>query len=199
MTIQLPLWVRHVMYNLRGGFLVRPLTIAVALGCTGALLSWIEETVPGAADWVPRALFPSHADPQVATTLKQIGNDHTVAIVVAPWHVHPAWPLSGSTAGHRSGTGMHRGPSILDRGNRARRCRLGATRALSISCRPSGCASHSCGNRRIHHDGGFDRFRDPPDDAHIGFHAVLPTYHRQLCTGWRDPMRSEERRVGTER
>ena len=69
MTIQLPLWVRHVMYNLRGGFLVRPLTIAVALGCTGALLSWIEETVPGAADWVPRALFPSHADPQVAQVI----------------------------------------------------------------------------------------------------------------------------------
>ena len=57
------------MYNLRGGFLVRPLTIALALGCTGALLSWIEETVPGAGDWVPRALFPSHADPQVAQVI----------------------------------------------------------------------------------------------------------------------------------
>jgi uncharacterized membrane protein len=57
------------MYNLRGGFLIRPLTIALALGCAGALLSWIEETVPGAGDWVPRAIFPSHADPQVAQVI----------------------------------------------------------------------------------------------------------------------------------
>jgi uncharacterized membrane protein len=57
------------MYNLRGGFLVRPLTIALGLGFVGAFLSWIEETVPGAADWVPRALFPSHADPQVAQVI----------------------------------------------------------------------------------------------------------------------------------
>ena len=47
MNKQLPLWVRHAMYNLRGGFLIRPLTIALALGCAGALLSWIEETVSG--------------------------------------------------------------------------------------------------------------------------------------------------------
>src|SRR5450631_1694128 len=69
MNKQLPVWVRHVMYNLRGGFLVRPLTIALALGCAGALLSYLEETVPGAADWVPRALFPSHEDPQVAQVI----------------------------------------------------------------------------------------------------------------------------------
>jgi len=69
MNKQLPLWVRHVMYNLRGGFLVRPLAIALVLGSTGAFLSWIEETVPGASDWVPRALFPSHADPQVAQVI----------------------------------------------------------------------------------------------------------------------------------
>jgi len=54
------------MYNLRGGFLVRPLTIALALGCAGALLSWLEESVPGFSAWVPKWLFPSHADPQVA-------------------------------------------------------------------------------------------------------------------------------------
>jgi len=57
------------MYNLRGGFLVRPLTIALALGCAGALLSWMEEEVPGISDWVPKALFPSHADPQVAQVI----------------------------------------------------------------------------------------------------------------------------------
>jgi uncharacterized membrane protein len=63
---RLPLLVRHVMYNLRGGFLVRPLTIALALGCAGALLSWLEEVLPGLSGWVPKWLFPSHADPQVA-------------------------------------------------------------------------------------------------------------------------------------
>jgi uncharacterized membrane protein len=66
MTKRLRLLLREAGYNLRGGFLVRPLTIALALGCAGALLSWLEETFPGFSDVVPRALFPSHADPQVA-------------------------------------------------------------------------------------------------------------------------------------
>jgi len=57
------------MYSLRGGFLVRPLTIALALGCTGALLSELEESFPALSDWVPHALFPSHADPQVAQVI----------------------------------------------------------------------------------------------------------------------------------
>jgi uncharacterized membrane protein len=63
---RLPLWMRRAMYNLRGGFLVRPLTIALALGCAGAFLSWLEETFPAISDLVPAALFPSHSDPQVA-------------------------------------------------------------------------------------------------------------------------------------
>lgn len=57
---------RRAMYNLRGGFLVRPLTIALALGFAGAALSWLKEEVPGISLLVPKALFPSHADPQVA-------------------------------------------------------------------------------------------------------------------------------------
>ena len=57
------------MYNLRGGFLVRPLTIALSLGCAGALLSWLEEAFPVVSAWVPRVLFPSHADPQVAQVI----------------------------------------------------------------------------------------------------------------------------------
>jgi len=57
------------MYNLRGGFLVRPLAIALTLGCAGALLSEAEESFPGFSDWVPKALFPSHADPQVAQVI----------------------------------------------------------------------------------------------------------------------------------
>ncbi len=66
MNTRLPLLVRHVMYNLRGGFLVRPMGIALTLGCAGALLSWTEELHPALSDWVPSILFPSHADPQVA-------------------------------------------------------------------------------------------------------------------------------------
>jgi uncharacterized membrane protein len=57
------------MYNLRGGFLLRPLIIALTLGCAGALLAWLEETFPGLGDFVPTALFPSHSDPQVAQVI----------------------------------------------------------------------------------------------------------------------------------
>ena len=60
---------RHIVYNLRGGFLIRPVTIALALGCGGAVLSWIEESKPSIGDWVPRVLFPSHADPGVAQVI----------------------------------------------------------------------------------------------------------------------------------
>jgi uncharacterized membrane protein len=57
------------MYNLRGGFLVRPLIIALSLGAAGALLSWLEETEPALSAWVPVVLFPSHSDPQVAQVI----------------------------------------------------------------------------------------------------------------------------------
>ena len=55
---RLPIWLRQAMYNLRGGFLVRPLAIALALGGAGAVLSSLEESSP--------AFSASHADPQVA-------------------------------------------------------------------------------------------------------------------------------------
>lgn len=54
------------MYALRGGFLVRPLVIAAAIGLLGAVFSSLEEAIPAVSAWVPRTLFPSHADPQVA-------------------------------------------------------------------------------------------------------------------------------------
>src|ERR1019366_2962081 len=57
---------RTALYALRGGFLVRPLLIAIALGLLGAMLSSFEETVPLLSAWVPAILFPSRADPQVA-------------------------------------------------------------------------------------------------------------------------------------
>lgn len=60
------LLVRQAMYNLRGGFLVRPLSIALALGCAGGLISWLDEEFPWLSDWVPKVIFPSHSDPQVA-------------------------------------------------------------------------------------------------------------------------------------
>ncbi len=60
---------RRITYNLRGGFLLRPLAITLTLGCAGALLSWLEETFPDFDSWVPRILFPSHADPQVAQVI----------------------------------------------------------------------------------------------------------------------------------
>src|SRR5271166_4454674 len=69
MNKRLPLLFRHIMYNLRGGFLVRPLIIALTLGCTGALLSWLEETHPALSAWVPAVIFPSHSDPQVAQVI----------------------------------------------------------------------------------------------------------------------------------
>ncbi len=69
MSKPLPLVLRHAMYNLRGGFLIRPLTIALTLGCAGALLSWLEEEYPAVSAWVPSTLFPSHADPQVAQVI----------------------------------------------------------------------------------------------------------------------------------
>jgi uncharacterized membrane protein len=69
MKERLVLLVRRTIYNLRGGFLVRPLVIALALGCAGALLSWAEEEVPAINSWLPAILFPSRSDPQVAQVI----------------------------------------------------------------------------------------------------------------------------------
>ena len=63
------LLLEQVGYNLRGGFLVRPLIIALSLGLTGALLSSLEAMYPVLSDWVPRGLFPTHADPLVAQVI----------------------------------------------------------------------------------------------------------------------------------
>jgi uncharacterized membrane protein len=68
-TERLRLLLRYVVYNLRGGFLVRPLTIALTLGCVGAFFSWLEESNPALGNWVPTVLFLSRADPQVAQVI----------------------------------------------------------------------------------------------------------------------------------
>jgi uncharacterized membrane protein len=60
---------RSAMYALRGGFLIRPLVIAVVLGAVGAVLSWLEEVTPQVSDWIPSVLFPSRQDPGVAQVI----------------------------------------------------------------------------------------------------------------------------------
>jgi len=69
MSKSVPVLFRQAMYNLRGGFLIRPLTIALVLGGAGAFLSWLEEEFPILSTWVPAILFPSRADPQVAQVI----------------------------------------------------------------------------------------------------------------------------------
>lgn len=60
---------RIALYALRGGFLIRPLAIALTLGLAGASLSELEEAIPALAAWVPHFLFPSRADPQIAQVI----------------------------------------------------------------------------------------------------------------------------------
>ena len=66
---RLPVLFRSAMYALRGGFLIRPLAIAMILGAAGAMLSSLEEAIPGISAWIPSTLFPSHEDPGVAQVI----------------------------------------------------------------------------------------------------------------------------------
>ena len=54
MIERLPVLFRSAMYALRGGFLVRPLLIAVILGIVGAVLSSLEESRPEIGAWIPQ-------------------------------------------------------------------------------------------------------------------------------------------------
>jgi len=69
---RLPLRLRSAAYALRGGFLVRPLVIAVVFGLCGAVLSSLEEAAPIAAAWVPTTLFPAREDAQVAQVILSV-------------------------------------------------------------------------------------------------------------------------------
>jgi uncharacterized membrane protein len=69
MFARLPVLFHSVMYALRGGFLIRPLAIAVALGIAGAVLSSVEESTPGISAWIPNILFPSRQDSGVAQVI----------------------------------------------------------------------------------------------------------------------------------
>ena len=77
----LPLRLRSAAYALRGGFLVRPLVIAITLGLAGALASSIEEATPLAAAWVPATLFPTRSDPQVAQAILTVIATTTMTVV----------------------------------------------------------------------------------------------------------------------
>lgn len=69
---RLPLLFRAIFYELRGGFLIRPFVIALALGALGAVLSSLEERIPTLSAWVPTTLFPSRQDPQVAQIILSV-------------------------------------------------------------------------------------------------------------------------------
>ena len=66
---RLPSLFHAIAYALRGGFLIRPFAIALALGAVGGVLSSFEEQVPTISAWVPVTLFPSRQDPQVAQVI----------------------------------------------------------------------------------------------------------------------------------
>ena len=66
MNRRLHLLLLAIAYGLRGGFLIRPFVIALALGVVGGVLSSLEERMPVLAAWVPTTLFPSRQDPQTA-------------------------------------------------------------------------------------------------------------------------------------
>ena len=66
---RLPLLFHAIAYGLRGGFLIRPFVIALALGIVGGVLSSLEEQAPVLSAWVPTTLFPSRQDPQVAQVI----------------------------------------------------------------------------------------------------------------------------------
>ncbi len=72
MTRPLPVLLRSAAYALRGGFLIRPLAIAIVLGVVGALISELEEAFPGLGDLLPGFLFPSRKDPQVAQAILSV-------------------------------------------------------------------------------------------------------------------------------
>ncbi|MGA2564729.1 MAG: DUF2254 domain-containing protein [Steroidobacteraceae bacterium] len=66
LTNRLPPRLRAATYALRGGFLVRPLLMALALGLVGGALPTLEQAFPALSAWVPAWLFPTRTDPQVA-------------------------------------------------------------------------------------------------------------------------------------
>ncbi len=66
---RLPVLFKAASYAFRGGFLIRPFLIVLALATAGTVLSGLEEQYPGIRAFIPQTLFPSQADPQVAQAI----------------------------------------------------------------------------------------------------------------------------------
>src|SRR6202050_3089629 len=69
MRERLSLWLRSMLYALRGGFLIRPFLIALFFGTAGAVLSFAEEYAHELNAWVPEVLSPAQTDPQIAQAI----------------------------------------------------------------------------------------------------------------------------------
>jgi uncharacterized membrane protein len=66
---RLPVLLKAASYAFRGGFLIRPFLIVLALATAGTVLSGLEEQYPGIRAFIPQTLFPSQSDPQVAQAI----------------------------------------------------------------------------------------------------------------------------------
>ena len=62
-------WLRSISFAIRGGFLIRPFVIAMAVGAFGMLLSSAEGQLPWISDLVPTLVFPSRSDPSAAQAI----------------------------------------------------------------------------------------------------------------------------------
>ncbi len=69
MNRRLPFLIRQIEFALRGGFLIRPLTITLTLGLAGAVFAELEESFPRITESIPHYLLHSSADPVVAQTI----------------------------------------------------------------------------------------------------------------------------------
>src|ERR1700756_4648735 len=78
---RLPALFRSALYALRGGFLIRPLAIALVLGTAGAVLSSLEESFSEVGNWIPQVLFPSQQDPGVAQIILSAIAGSTMTVV----------------------------------------------------------------------------------------------------------------------
>jgi uncharacterized membrane protein len=68
-------------YALRGGFLVRPMLIAMTLGAAGDALSSLEESHLALRALAPKILFPSDTDAQSAQTILATIATSTMTVV----------------------------------------------------------------------------------------------------------------------
>ncbi|HEX7671567.1 MAG TPA: hypothetical protein VF395_18365, partial [Polyangiaceae bacterium] len=75
---------RHAVYDLRGGFLVRPLVMAAAIGSFGIALPLVHDQLPLVDAWVERLPVLAPHDPAAAAGIfaSVIGAMMTVVSIV---------------------------------------------------------------------------------------------------------------------